>query len=248
MIGGGFVVIRRALLEHPAFRNEGEAMQFAWMIARAAWKPTRVRYKERAIHLQRGQLAVSVRDMARALDRPRMTIHDFLQRLKNQDSIQTDNRTGVLIVTICNYSKYQDYDAEARTDARTATRTGAGQGPDTEQQSKQVKQDSAPKAQSPKRSFLPDDWQPPAVSELPPKAQECARQWPAELYAREAEAFGLYWQSERKTKADWPKTWANRIINQHWKVMQEARRDPGRAGNGGDKPLWETLREARGNA
>ena len=40
MIGGGFVVIRRALLEHPAFRNEGEAMQFAWMIARAAWKPT----------------------------------------------------------------------------------------------------------------------------------------------------------------------------------------------------------------
>ena len=45
----GFVVLHRSLLGHPAFRNDAEAMAFAWMILRASWRPVRVRYKGKAI-------------------------------------------------------------------------------------------------------------------------------------------------------------------------------------------------------
>lgn len=57
----GYVRLHRSLIGHPAFRNDAEAMAFAWMVARAAWKPSCVRYKGRAISLNRGQLAISVR-------------------------------------------------------------------------------------------------------------------------------------------------------------------------------------------
>jgi hypothetical protein len=63
---GGFVCLWRSLLGHPAFRNEGEAMAFGWLVLNAQWKPARVRYKERIFHLQRGQLAVSVSGTWRA--------------------------------------------------------------------------------------------------------------------------------------------------------------------------------------
>lgn len=241
-MNGGFVLIRRELLTHPVFRHEGEALQFAWLIARAAWKPTRVRYKDRVIHLARGQLAVSVRDMANALGQPRMSIHRFLERLKNETMIETTIGTGVNIITICNYAKYQDYGAIAGTGDGTGDGTQAGQARDTEQQYKQGEQDSLPPRGQGSKSKLPSDWKPPAVSELPPKAQQCARQWPPEIYEREAEGFALYWQSEGKFKKDWRATWANRIIMRHWAVMQETRRGDRRPSNEPQK-LYEHMRE-----
>src|SRR3546814_19513911 len=69
MSDGGFVKVYRSLLGHHVFRNDAEAMAFAWLVIRASWKPSRVSYKDRMLNLGRGQLAMSVRDMAAAMER-----------------------------------------------------------------------------------------------------------------------------------------------------------------------------------
>jgi hypothetical protein len=69
--------------------------------------------------------------------------------------------------------------------------------------------------------MLQADWTPPAKAELPPRARACAEQWTEASYQTEAEGFVLYWRSERKMKADWDGTWANRIIFRHSAVMRD---------------------------
>ena len=83
----GFAVIHRTLLGHPVFRNDAEAMAFAWRVIKASWRDTRVRYKERTLSLARGQLSVSQRDMANALDRDKAWIERLWKRLKNEAMI-----------------------------------------------------------------------------------------------------------------------------------------------------------------
>lgn len=133
MSEGGFALIHRTLLGHPAFRNDAEAMAFAWMILRAAWRPTRVRYKDRPITLARGQIAVSVRDMANAMDRDKAWIERLFKRLKSETMIETVATTGVTVVTICNYDDFQAEQDSGKTQRETPDDTDARQAQDTEQ-------------------------------------------------------------------------------------------------------------------
>lgn len=131
MTDEGFVLIYRTLLGHPAFRNDGEALAFAWMVLRASWRPVRVRYKGRPISLDRGQLAVSVRDLAENLDRPKGWIERLLKRLKSETMIKTHSETGVLVITVCNYNDYQAELDRGRTVGETPDETPAGQAQDS---------------------------------------------------------------------------------------------------------------------
>lgn len=129
----GYVRIHRTLSGHPAFRNDAEAMAFAWLVIRAQWRQVRVRYKDRAISLSRGQLAISVRDFANAMDRDKAWIERLLKRLKSETMIETRNETGVNVITICNYDEYQAEAQERETLRETPAKTGARQARDTEQ-------------------------------------------------------------------------------------------------------------------
>jgi hypothetical protein len=73
----------------------------------------------------------------------------------------------------------------------------------------------------PAKHMIPKDWTAPPVSELPPRARACAEQWTEASYLTEAEAFLLYWRSERKMKSDWRDTWANRVIARHSAIMRD---------------------------
>lgn len=131
----GYVRIHRPLFEeHPAFRNHAEAMAFAWLIVKAQWKPKRVRYKERIIFLDRGQVAVSLRDMANHLDRDKAWVQRLLKRLESEAMIVTRHETGVNVVTICNYNEYQADIKTPETADETPRDTGARQGRYTEQE------------------------------------------------------------------------------------------------------------------
>jgi hypothetical protein len=71
------------------------------------------------------------------------------------------------------------------------------------------------------KTLIPADWEAPSLADLPPRAQACAKQWTSASYATEAEAFVCYWRSERKMKADWAGTWANRIVARHSAIMRD---------------------------
>jgi len=71
------------------------------------------------------------------------------------------------------------------------------------------------------KHFLPDDWELPAITDLPPQARACAEQWTAASYATHGEAFIGYWRTTRRKMADWRLTWANRIVALHGQVMRD---------------------------
>lgn len=132
----GYVRIHRTLIGHPAFRNDAEAMAFAWLVAKAAWKPTRVRYKERGIYLDRGQLTLSVRDFAAAMDRDKAWVERLLKRLRSETMVETVTEMGVTLLTICNYNQYQTDGTAPETQGETPPETEARQTQDTEQEGK----------------------------------------------------------------------------------------------------------------
>jgi hypothetical protein len=119
----GFVVIYRELWDHPSFRNFSEAAAFAWMVSCASWKGGRIRYKDQVINLKRGQIAISVRDLAKRMNVTKDVCGRFLKRLKSETMIETLNETGITIITICNYSKYQDLRDSTATASETVNAT-----------------------------------------------------------------------------------------------------------------------------
>lgn len=102
----GYARLHRTLIDHPAFRNDAEAMAFAYMVLRAAWKPVRVRYKGKALNLERGQLAMSVRDLADAMDRDKGWVRSLLKRLRRGRLIHTARIPGPLVITVLDFETY----------------------------------------------------------------------------------------------------------------------------------------------
>ena len=80
---------------------------------------------------------------------------------------------------------------------------------------------ASPSSRAKPKTLMSEDWEVPAVSELPPKARACAEQWTRASYETHGEAFKCFWRSERRMKGDWRGTWANRVIALHSQVMRD---------------------------
>lgn len=206
---GGYVLIHRKLFKNPTFKSEFEAMAFAWLVTKASWRDVTVRYKERAITLHRGQLAVSVRDMATKLDRNRQWVDRFLARLTQAGMIETCNETGVNVVTIRNYDVYQrPWDSIG-----TPCETPPGQDRDTtgtqnnegnkDKEGNKEKKDIARGTRLPTDWVLPDEWREFAKTE---------KGWTDHDVSAEANEFRDYWVAlggAKGVKTDWLATWRN---------------------------------------
>jgi hypothetical protein len=103
------VNIARDLWADTAFADEpfSEREAWVWMICEASWKRREKRIGGTVVETERGQFAASVRFMAEAFKWSKSRVHRFLDRLKNRDMIGTASGTGILVVTIRNYDKYQ---------------------------------------------------------------------------------------------------------------------------------------------
>lgn len=106
----GWFRVEDTVFDHPAFRDHAERMLWLKLISQASWRPRAVRYRDRMIALERGQVAMTLRDMAAYAGVSKGKIEKFLKRLENEDMLRTEAKTGVNVVTILNYNKYQSPD------------------------------------------------------------------------------------------------------------------------------------------
>lgn len=116
----GFILSYRNVYKNPVFRkNKIEASVFVWMYHEANYDDGNVYYKDRNINLKRGQLAISLRDIARAWGWSEPTVRRYLKRLTDVGMIDAASDAGVTVITICNYDKYQrrEHSADAPSDA-----------------------------------------------------------------------------------------------------------------------------------
>jgi DNA-binding transcriptional regulator YhcF (GntR family) len=149
----GYVRLYRTLFGHPAFRNDAEAMAFAWMVGRASWQAAAVRYKGHRISLKRGQLAISQRDMAEQMDRDKGWVERLWRRLRSEAMIEADVKAGVAVITICNYDEYQPTKEAGKALGKALDEADARQTQGTEQVSEEVKKISSVSKDTSPRPF-----------------------------------------------------------------------------------------------
>lgn len=73
---------------------------------------------------------------------------------------------------------------------------------------------------------LADDWTPPPIADLSPMARKLVQQWPSGAYQAVCETFRLHWHSETRamaSKRDWDAALAKWLINDHSKIMRDAK-------------------------
>jgi len=213
----GYVRIHRRLFGHAAFRNDSEALAFAWMVAKASWKETRVRYKEHTITLQRGELSVSIRDLALVLDRPKGWVERLISRLKNETMIETrraaGGRTAPLIIFVRNYDVFQHSGDTDETPQKTLNRTrgetATGQRPDREQVREEYKKKETPSGVS-RASRLSPSFEP---SDGSGKMAQIAARWTPDQRAKEIERWRAHHMAKGTTMIDWDSAWQTWIGN-----------------------------------
>ena len=105
----GFTKSYRDKWRHPIFRDLLEASVWAWMCDTAVWEDTRINYCGQGISLARGQLITSRSFISKGLRIGEQSIRTLLARLENDGMINQRPTSHGTIITICNYSKYQDY-------------------------------------------------------------------------------------------------------------------------------------------
>ena len=122
--------VDRSIWDYDLF-DDGEPfsrlLAFLWLISEAAWKPRAFRVAGQIINLKRGQLAHSIRYIADQWHWPKSSVHRFLECLKNGTLIDTEIRTGITVITICNYNNYQSPPQDDGTPNGTPPGTDLGQ-------------------------------------------------------------------------------------------------------------------------
>lgn len=127
----GVFAVDRGIWDHPMFADEPftEREAWSWLIGEASFKARLRNIGGKVVQLERGQLAASVRFMAERWKWSKSRVDRFLKRLKTETMIGTDSGTGMLVITVCNYDRYQrvslpeggnDRDAQRDTDGTVA--------------------------------------------------------------------------------------------------------------------------------
>lgn len=116
----GFYLLHRGWQDNPVFRNEAYSRRdaFVWMVEQAAYAERRVAGPRGEIALQRGQFSHSLRFMARAWKWDEARVRRFVSALVVAQIIDAATDAGQMLVTVCNYDKYQT--PSAAPDAATA--------------------------------------------------------------------------------------------------------------------------------
>jgi len=103
--------MHRGWMDNPALGGRREPLcrraAWVWLIEEAAWQPCRVSIGGRTVTLTRGQISHSLRFLANAWRWSLAAVQRFIKRLKADTMIDTATDTGILVITICNYDRYQ---------------------------------------------------------------------------------------------------------------------------------------------
>lgn len=109
--GNGYYRMHRGWMDNPALGGAREPFcrraAWAWLIENAQWRAAKIDIGGRTETVERGQLSYSFRYLAKAWNWSIHRVQLFIERLETDTMINTATGTGRLIITICNYEKYQ---------------------------------------------------------------------------------------------------------------------------------------------
>lgn len=117
----GWFALNRGLFNHPIFAGNPERIAaWAWIVSTAAWKETRQDANGKTVTVKRGQILTSYRQISDATGVGVQVLRTLISRLEGERAINTDVTHGRLLITLCNYEKYQPTPTASNTAPNTA--------------------------------------------------------------------------------------------------------------------------------
>ncbi|NBC37346.1 hypothetical protein GTZ99_12375 [Novosphingobium sp. FSY-8] len=232
----GFIALHREAFSHPVLKDADRFRAWFWLVAHAAWKPTRHDARGRTITVERGQICAGREHLAKEWKWSPSAVERFLTRLETEQMIERETGQGKTIITICNYDKYQDFGAETEQLSGQQTGQKSDRNRTTKEQGKQgnnnpsdtsypqdLERAPLPDAHSdeipakPKRKPpikrtagvdhpLPADWQPILTLD----AQTTVDGWPPGMFDKQLAAFRDHAADKGRMSKDWQaafRTW-----------------------------------------
>lgn len=156
----GVFALDRGVFEHEVFKTKkplSKLEAWIWLLGDAAWKGRSRIIDGKKIELKRGQISHSIRFLATAWRWSKTKVERFLETLKNEDMIGTETGTGLTVITIKNYNKYQKVSLPKRDTNETKIGTEPGQQRDKlEDKEKSIEStNGAPRAEGPLEADQP---------------------------------------------------------------------------------------------
>jgi hypothetical protein len=109
----GYLLMFRSLFKHQFWVEKRVFSKFeAWvdLIRTANYKEKKILVKSSMVGLQRGQIAVSLRDLAKKWSWSKNKVARFLMLLEYEQMIRIQKRNDVSIITLNNYSYYNNFE------------------------------------------------------------------------------------------------------------------------------------------
>lgn len=148
---GGYYKMRRGWQDHEIFAGEAYSRRDAWewLISKAAYRAMDIWVNGEPVTLQPGQLCYAYRYLATAWGWSIHRVQNFIGLLKKGTMIETATDTGRLLITICNYKKYQIVEGDADTPDDTLSDTArVRDGYATDTNKKEIKENITNSAQA----------------------------------------------------------------------------------------------------
>lgn len=128
-----YYLMHRGWMEHHLFENArySEREAWCWLIENASFAPSKMRHHREVIAMGRGDIPTSYRKLSDKWKWSVNTVRGFLAMLIADGMISVKTDTGFLVITICNYDKYQFTEKKADTTPDTHPDTHPDTGSDT---------------------------------------------------------------------------------------------------------------------
>ena len=121
----GWIALHRKIYTSTDFKNQMEVAVFMYLLSMASYQPSKVTYRKKTIILNRGDVSIAYRDLAKKFDTTVNKIRTIIKNLKSSKNITQTLHKRLSVFSIVKYSKYQDLQTQPKqeTTHRRTTNT-----------------------------------------------------------------------------------------------------------------------------
>ena len=119
----GWIALHRKIFNSKDFNNQLEVAVFIYLVCMASHKPVDVVYRKKKITLNRGEIAIAYRDLAKRFKLSTRNIVTIIKNLIKSGNLKQKLHKRLSIFSIVKYSKYQDIESKPKQESSHRTTT-----------------------------------------------------------------------------------------------------------------------------
>ena len=119
----GWIALHRKIFNSKDFNNQLEVAVFIYLVCMASHKPVDVVYRKKKLTLNRGEVAIAYRDLAKRFNISTRNMITILKNLIKSGNLKQKLHKRLSIFSIVKYSKYQDIEPKVKQELPDRTTT-----------------------------------------------------------------------------------------------------------------------------